>query len=646
MVVGDGVEPAEEMKRRHTVEPAEVVDGHHQATEISSERFPSRKRAHVRSSKEPSPKKKMRKRGTNTNSSESLKNLKLDDDKNSCQPTISMSPRHVHTREKVQCLKATSKPPRSKIHSNRDTYDACSLQNLTKTALAVTQNQRGKTCLRNQNRELAIQGKSRKSFQQPMKKGRSQANSIYDKITMSTSVAFDKFTSCSCPSEKFTAHKHIVDHMLCCNNTNLSCHKYEEKVNSDSDGQTSVFDVRNTFSGFFNNWRTTILPSLSFMSTVSNSLLKHSVLIMVSDTVNMKVLLSLKKRKRMKTSKSCIIGLEDNGSIAFNPGKLLGEGAYGFVLSCSSLNISITYPRYERIMRASAAVKISDDIGRLSWELLIHQRVQSRVLSTQSTKEMYLNHFLPPDALLIFNNASIMSMEQGNLGTLVSFYNVVYARVSDLRAIEIEWCCTYFTYQALRALLVLHSASVLHSDIKLDNWVLQSSEEKDDIHLNLIDFGKAIDLKEMKVSTESHQVALQGSTAVSGFECPQMKNNTPWSYQADYYGVVATIHILIFGEDLNILSVPTEEALKRGYDYTRTLNMNDRKGNIWIPSVRLKRYWDCSLWSVFYTTLLNAQRQIDLPQLIALYEKQLINMSKKVQKNFLLRKLKIALLKR
>ena len=72
-------------------------------------------------------------------------------------------------------------------------------------------------------------------------------------------------------------------------------------------------------------------------------------------------------------------------------------------------------------------------------------------------------------------------------------------------------------FDALKAINVLHSASIIHTDIKTDNWVLQATET-DDVKLQLIDFGKAIDLKEICTSSKCTRVGMVGNTAVTDFD--------------------------------------------------------------------------------------------------------------------------------
>lgn len=37
-----------------------------------------------------------------------------------------------------------------------------------------------------------------------------------------------------------------------------------------------------------------------------------------------------------------------------------------------------------------------------------------------------------------------------------------------------------------------------------------------------------------------------------GFTCTEMKENRPWTYQTDLYCVAATVHVMLFGEYMQV----------------------------------------------------------------------------------------------
>lgn len=102
-----------------------------------------------------------------------------------------------------------------------------------------------------------------------------------------------------------------------------------------------------------------------------------------------------------------------------------------------------------------------------------------------------------------------------------------------------DWVWTFgvlsfvFTVQMLRFCRAMHSASILHMDIKPDNWLLTgrlgselkragSIEQSRDMEhsLSLIDFGRAIDLSIFPQNGSG--TTFMGQCCAPSFSCPAM----------------------------------------------------------------------------------------------------------------------------
>ena len=82
--------------------------------------------------------------------------------------------------------------------------------------------------------------------------------------------------------------------------------------------------------------------------------------------------------------------------------------------------------------------------------------------------------------------------------------------------------------------------------------------------LRLIDFGCAIDMNLFKKGTEFKKVSeffLLNFNSISnfpqiiqtdGFTCTEMQEGRPWSYQTDLFCVAGTIHVMLFGEYMQV----------------------------------------------------------------------------------------------
>ncbi len=129
-----------------------------------------------------------------------------------------------------------------------------------------------------------------------------------------------------------------------------------------------------------------------------------------------------------------------------------------------------------------------------------------------------------------------------------------------------------------------------HCDIKPDNFVLSISESPDfsDIEfsgLTLVDFGRAVDLtKHAEGCGEARTVLLLGASAQDEMRCVAMRNDKPWSFDADTFGVLASAHVLLHGTHIKIVK---------------------GRNNKWRPETALKRYWQHDIWDEIFDSLLN-----------------------------------------
>jgi len=294
--------------------------------------------------------------------------------------------------------------------------------------------------------------------------------------------------------------------------------------------------------------------------------------------------------------------------------------------------MSLDSPR-QKLTVDLAAIKVGRNIGYLIWESIVHLRMQFRLQDDIKLSSIYAQNFMPPMSLLIFKNASVMIMKYADLGNLVSAANMLHNQsISPFTQVHFEFCVIYITLQALRILVALHSADIVHADMKTDNWVLRSNEEGTQINLCLIDFGKAIDLKELKELSGSTSVGIVGSSAIKHFECQEMLSDQPWTFQADYYGLCASIHNLLFSEDMQIRHLTVAEAVTNGY--LSAANDIETNSDVQIPRLTFKRYWDQTLWCEFFYSLMNEKdisNPKDLGRLIDLFERKISGIDENIR---------------
>lgn len=102
----------------------------------------------------------------------------------------------------------------------------------------------------------------------------------------------------------------------------------------------------------------------------------------------------------------------------------------------------------------------------------------------------------------------------------------------------------------------------------------------------LVDFGLAVDLEVAAGSAaDALDVRLQGSAANKDMECVAMREDVSWSFDADTFGICASIHVLLWGKHMEIVQ---DTSTKR-----------------WMPRETIRRYWQRDLWTELFDTLLN-----------------------------------------
>ncbi|XP_069178284.1 LOW QUALITY PROTEIN: mitotic checkpoint serine/threonine-protein kinase BUB1 [Procambarus clarkii] len=296
------------------------------------------------------------------------------------------------------------------------------------------------------------------------------------------------------------------------------------------------------------------------------------------------------------------------GSEMFHVRRIRGEGAYAKVFQASTMD-----PMNVTILPTDDDFEDENDEHQMilkvqkpacPWEFYICHELRNRLKSCAYTANM-LDSVMRINRGYFFTNGSILVNQYHKYGTLLDVVNGYKTAGKSIP----EEIAMYFIIEVLSVLEALHSCSIIHADVKPDNFLIREIPKINKsattpaemfaecpVSLKLIDFGRSIDMKRFPQGTTFTE-----KVTTEGFTCCEMRDGQPWTYQTDLYGVAAIAHCLLFGNYMEIVKLPNS------------------KWNIKNPV--FKRYWQKDLWQMLFSTLLNVPSCSAIPSLTQLKEK-------------------------
>lgn len=283
---------------------------------------------------------------------------------------------------------------------------------------------------------------------------------------------------------------------------------------------------------------------------------------------------TLKKSLNSKLSKQVFLKLSGSES-TFNLRSLLGEGGFASVYLAESMNGQL---------RAIKAQKPSS-----AWEYYILKQIDNRLKGSD-----ILRSIITCEEIHLFRDESYLVLEYEDQGTILDIVNLFRSTGRNVDEVLV----IFLTIEIMKVIEAIHNIGIMHGDLKPDNCMvrLESSDigvyKKNGLNswskkgIRLIDFGRSIDM-----TLFPDNIKFKSTWKTDNQDCPEMRNNEVWTYQADYYGVAGIIHTMLYGSFIETVLV-------------------DGKYKLGLP---MKRYWHQELWNPLFDVLINSADYGALP---------------------------------
>ena len=255
----------------------------------------------------------------------------------------------------------------------------------------------------------------------------------------------------------------------------------------------------------------------------------------------------------------------------FVVGELKGEGGFAKVFSAT---LNTKDGEFEDVV-----LKVQKPANDWEWYLLkeVHARLNVLDHPDLGAGKEWSRSFMSASRCLTYQDGSIIVSKLNKFGTVLDMINATNSADKTI----VEPLAVLVTIELLGLVEILHSLNIIHGDLKPDNLMLTDFPSDVSRFIQLIDFGKAIDLQ-----CFPSNALFDEFVKTSGLITVEMKEKRPYRHHIDYFGIAAVGYCLLFGQYIQIKKVNERWELKNS----------------------LKRWWKIDLWKSFFDTFLNLDK--------------------------------------
>ncbi|BGP43834.1 protein kinase [Rhodotorula kratochvilovae] len=292
------------------------------------------------------------------------------------------------------------------------------------------------------------------------------------------------------------------------------------------------------------------------------------------------------------------------GGETFSVREKLGEGSYGAVfrvaLGGGADEDDFDVDAEEEL---SLAVKVENPANLWEFHILsqLHARLPERARAS----------VVAAQRLYAYRDESFLFLDYCDQGSLLDAVNrandsgVAASATGSVGQGLDELLAMFFVVELLRTLEGFHAAGFVHGDLKIDNCLLRLEDVPGGARawastydatgangwahkgLKLIDFGRTVDMTAFPPGQ-----AFATNQDSDRFDCAEMREGRPWTFEPDYYGAASVAYNLLFGRYIETKRVPVDDAHAEGPQK-------------WALAHTWRRYYQVDLWTRLFDMLLN-----------------------------------------